>query len=174
MPACLCSLYFSQPFAFPLRLTSGSPSLCPRSPIASGHPPCALWCRVSTPVPDRLLWLLTVSVGLADMHCLPPAPALPPEYHGWPGERCDAMLSWHPDISSGPVNRRKRQTRRGVPGPFTRFPWVRHHLLCLDCLADCLFLPDADTSPSCLPWSLNSPLTAQHLLYLCHLYSKHP
>ena len=102
------------PFAFPLCLTSGSPSLCPRTPVASGHPPCALWCRFSTPVPDCLLWLLTVSVGLADLHCLPPAPALPPEYHGWPGERCDVMLSWHPDISSDPVNRRKRQTGRGV------------------------------------------------------------
>ena len=105
---------FFPPFVFPLRLTSGLPSLFPRSPVASGHPPCALWCRFSTPVPDRLLWLLTVSVGLADLHCLPPAPALPPEYHGWPGERCDAMLSWHPDIFSGPVNRRKRQTERGV------------------------------------------------------------
>ena len=48
-------------------------------------------------------------------------------------------------------------------------------LLCLDFLADCLFLLDADTSPSCLPLVVEqSPHCIEHLLYLCRLYSKHP
>ena len=34
----------------------------------------------------------------------------------------------------------------GVPGSFTRFPWVRCHLLCFDCLADCFFLPAGEGS----------------------------
>ena len=107
MLACLCALVLSQPSAFPLCLTSGSPPMCPRSSVPSGHPTCALWCRSSTPVLDRLLWLLTVSVGLANrLHCLSPALALPPEQRGWPVERCDTMLSWHPDTSSDPVSRR--------------------------------------------------------------------
>ena len=78
----LCLPVFA-PSSFPSLLlsrcvTSGSPPLCPRSPVPSGHPTCAFWCRSSTPALVRLLWLLAVFIGLADhLHSLPPLQPFP-------------------------------------------------------------------------------------------------